>query len=158
MDAQKINVKKKFDIIIASDCLEHLQYDQKAIKHWYGLLNPGGSLLVFVPAFMTLWSEHDEVNMHFRRYTRKELKDKLLLQGFKLVKSGYWKFFLFMPVAIIRFIAKRLRYKKRTGNGDLEEMNFANSLLFNIIKIENKLLNWVNLPFGLSAFCIVRKA
>ena len=71
MDAQKISLTEKFDFIIASDCLEHLQDDVMAIRNWQELLKTGGVMVVFVPAFQSLWSNHDEVNMHFRRYKNK---------------------------------------------------------------------------------------
>ena len=74
MDAQNITLLEKFDIIIASDCLEHLQDDIKAINNWKSLLKNGGLMYVFVPAFQSLWSYHDEVNKHFRRYTKIELR------------------------------------------------------------------------------------
>src|SRR5690606_25684581 len=51
MDAQAIDLQDKFDVIIASDCLEHLADDRKAINNWNWLLKPGGQLWVFVPAF-----------------------------------------------------------------------------------------------------------
>jgi len=95
MDASHIDLKRKFDIAIASDCLEHLEKDGAALNNWYELLNPGGYLYVFIPAFMTLWNEHDVVNMHFRRYTRKELKQKLFESGFEIKKSSYWNLFRF---------------------------------------------------------------
>lgn len=76
MDAQNITLTEKFDIIVASDCLEHLENDSKALNNWNNLLNKNGQLYVFVPAFMRLWSYHDEVNMHFRRYKKNELKSK----------------------------------------------------------------------------------
>jgi predicted SAM-dependent methyltransferase len=73
MDAQNITLDEKFDVIIASDCLEHLKEDEKALKNWYELLNKNGVAFIFVPAFMSLWSYHDEYNMHYRRYTNSEL-------------------------------------------------------------------------------------
>src|SRR5207253_9325776 len=69
--------ENSFDVIIASDSLEHLQDDMLALKNWNRLLKPGGELYVFVPAFMYLWSKHDVVNQHFRRYTAVELKRKM---------------------------------------------------------------------------------
>ncbi|MFM9824814.1 class I SAM-dependent methyltransferase, partial [Flavobacterium sp.] len=90
MDAQNISLSEKFDIIIASDCLEHLEDDTKAIQNWKGLLKTGGMMYVFVPAFQSLWSVHDEVNRHFRRYTNKDLKSKLQNANLTILKSSYW--------------------------------------------------------------------
>ncbi len=157
MDAQNVNLKKKYDIVIASDCLEHLEDDEKALKNWRELLKPNGSLYVFVPAFMTLWSEHDVVNMHFRRYKKKELKNKLLKNGFEINKSSYWNFSLFIPILTIRLLSRLRTSKKQNLTGDLEEISIFNNLLFNLINFENKLLKYINFPLGVSTYCIARK-
>ena len=88
MDAQNIKLSETFDIIIASDCLEHLQDDKKALKNWKNILKIGGQMYVFVPAFMSLWSYHDEVNMHYRRYTGAELKSKLAAENLEILKAS----------------------------------------------------------------------
>jgi len=155
MDAQDITLNHNFDVIIASDCLEHLRDDEKALKNWYNLLEETGSLYVFVPAFMSLWSHHDEVNLHYRRYTLSQLKQKLQRTGFEVLKSSYWNFFLFIPVWIFRQIGKLQKTQKATG--DLDGVPAANSLLLGIISLENRLLRWVSFPFGVSTFCIVKK-
>ncbi len=154
MDAQNINLPKKFDILIASDCLEHLEDDRKALKNWNDLMTPDGVLLVFVPAFMSLWSEHDVANMHFRRYTRPELNEKLRSEGFKIIKSSYWNFFLFPPIFLVRFLSKKGKPSKK---GALDKTPPMNGLLYHLINIENRLLRFLNFPFGVSTFCIVKK-
>lgn len=157
MDAGKIDLKRKFDIIIASDCLEHLQYDRKALRNWYEILNPGGILYVFVPAFMILWNAHDLANMHFRRYTRKALNKKLHASGFEINKSSYWNFFLFPPILMFRLLSKLKAPKNKRATGDLDEIPKFNNLFFNLINFENKLLKYINFPFGVSTYCIAIK-
>lgn len=155
MDAQEITLKEKFDIIIASDCLEHLQQDEKALQNWYNLLAQGGQIMIFVPAFMSLWSQHDEVNLHYRRYTLSQLKSKVQAAGFKIDKASYWNFSLFTPVYLSRKISGLFKLKKKTG--DLSGVPTANGLLYNLINLENKLLRKVSFPFGVSTFCIAKK-
>jgi len=157
MDAQNITLSEKFDIIVASDCLEHLEDDRKAIKNWKGLLKKEGKMYVFVPAFQSLWSYHDEVNMHFRRYTNKELKDKLTVEKLEVLKSSYWNFSLFVPVYIFRKISVLLNKNKPHQEGQIVENKSANSILLQLILIENKLLKYINFPFGISTFCIVKR-
>ena len=158
MDAQNITLTETFDIIIASDCLEHLQDDKQALKNWKSLLKTGGIMYVFVPAFMSLWSYHDEVNMHFRRYTNAELKSKMLAENLQILKSSYWNFFLFLPVYGFRKITASFQ-KNKTGESDISIGNsFVNSALLQLIIFENKLLKRINFPFGVSTFCIVRKS
>lgn len=160
MDAQNITLNKKFDFIIASDCLEHLKNDEKALKNWSELLEEHGKLLVFVPAFMFLWSYHDVINMHYRRYTKKELELKASNNGFEIEKSGYWNFTLFFPVTIFRIIKNKMNvlFNKKDQQTDLNSVGSFNNVLFQIIKTENKLLKHITFPLGISTFCILKKS
>lgn len=157
MDAQNITLTESFDIIIASDCLEHLEDDKKALKNWKSLLKIGGTMYVFVPAYMSLWSYHDTINMHYRRYTNEELKSKLVAENLSVEKASYWNFFLFIPVYAFRKLTS-LFNKNKKGEGDISIGNsFVNSSLFNLILLENKLLKSVNFPFGVSTFCVAKR-
>ncbi len=156
MDAQNITISDKFDIIIASDCLEHLQDDHKAIKNWKSLLKIGGIMFVFVPAFHSLWSNHDEVNMHYRRYTNEELRQVLKPENLKILKSSYWNFSLFIPVYLFRKISVLL-IKNKSKDGQILENKLANYILFQLILLENRLLKYINFPFGISTFCIAER-
>jgi len=158
MDAQNITLAQTFDIIIASDCLEHLQDDEQALKNWKSLLKVGGMMYVFVPAFMSLWSYHDVVNMHYRRYTNAELKSKIAAENLQILKSSYWNFFLFLPVYGFRKVSSVFQ-KNKTGESDISIGNsFVNKALLQLIVFENKLLKAFNFPFGVSTFCIARKS
>lgn len=157
MDAQNITLTETFDIIIASDCLEHLEDDKKALKNWKSLLKIGGKMYVFVPAFMSLWSYHDEVNMHHRRYTNSELKSKITAENLEIQNTGYWNFFLFLPVYVFRKLTAVFQKDKR-GESDISIGNsFVNSALLQLIIFENKLLKMMNFPFGVSTFCIAKR-
>lgn len=157
MDAQNITLDKKFDVIIASDCLEHLEQDKKALTNWKSLLKDNGKLYVFVPAYMFLWSEHDTANMHFRRYTKSELVNKLSETGFTIKKSSYWNFFLFFPISLVRLAGRLKSSKTQKENHSLEGMPPANGLFYQLINFENKLLKGLSFPFGVSTFCIATK-
>ncbi len=157
MDAQDIQLDEKFDILIASDCLEHLEKDEAALQNWYQLLKPKGKLYVFVPAYMMLWSQHDVVNMHHRRYTRKELNKKLEAAGFVVQKASYWNFFLFPLVLMVRMI-QRLFKSDKEAEGDLKAPNpILNRIFLSLIQVENFLLGSLNFPFGVSVFAVVEK-
>ena len=73
-DAANLNFcANSFDVIVASDILEHIEKDDEALKNWQRILKPNGKLLVFVPALKVLWSHHDVLNHHCRRYQKKTL-------------------------------------------------------------------------------------
>ncbi|WP_432410165.1 class I SAM-dependent methyltransferase [Rasiella sp. SM2506] len=157
MDAQHIELRQKFDIVIASDCLEHIEDDKSALKNWNNLLTNQGTIMIFVPAFMSLWSHHDKVNMHYRRYTLPELKNKMEHTGFKIKKSSFWNFFLFVPVYLFRKIESTAKKTENNTDGDLIDKPFGNYFLTQLINFENKLLQVLNFPFGISVFCIAKK-
>ena len=94
--------EKSFDLIIASDVLEHIEDDYSAVKEWNRILKPNGYVICFVPAFRFLWSKHDEDNKHYRRYTIFDLNEVFKSNNFAIIKSSYWNFVLFVPVFCLR--------------------------------------------------------
>lgn len=156
MDAQKLSfADESFDIITASDVLEHLADAPQALREWLRVLKPGGRLIVFVPAFQFLWSEHDDVNKHFRRYNRPELRQLLTENGCVLARSSYWNFMLFWPVAIVRLI-RRLRPRRETFAGDIRPTPaLLNRALIWLLSCENSLLlRGLNFPVGVSVMAM----
>src|ERR1700749_522892 len=161
MDAHNLQFDtNSFDLLIASDSLEHLEFDEKALKNWHNILKPGGKILVFVPAYMFLWSEHDTVNHHFRRYTKTELKQKLQQAGFKVERSGYWNFMMFFPTAVFR-ILQQLKNKispSKKPKDQLESFNpLINKMLINWLGIENCIFKTMPFPCGVSVFAEATK-
>ena len=63
----------RFDFAVCLDVIEHIEDDLRALRELHRVVRPGGTLLVTVPAYQWLWSEHDVINHHKRRYTRKTL-------------------------------------------------------------------------------------
>lgn len=104
---------QRFDLIFMLDVLEHLDDDQAALREATRLLAPGGRIVVTVPAFRFLWSKHDDVSMHKRRYTREELAGAFRGAGLPLAKLTYFNAYLF-PLALVRRIGRRLT---RTDDG-----------------------------------------
>ena len=159
MNGEKLDFEDStFDIVIASDCLEHIDDDQKALKEWYRVLKKQGKLIIFVPAFMSIWSEMDHLSEHFRRYGRNELKLKLQSSRFIINRISFWNCMLFIPIFLFRFLYPILqtKMKMKYSLGQLPNP-FINRLLFSILKIENKILMKINLPVGVSLFSICEK-
>jgi SAM-dependent methyltransferase len=162
MDAQRLDFPdSSFGLITASDVLEHLADDQGALREWYRVLAPGGLLMVFVPAFPILWSEHDIANQHCRRYRLDELCAKASAAGFTVERKSYWNASLFLPIAAVR-TCKRL-FSKRDRKGVCDSDLFPppaalNWSLYKILMSENAALcHGFNFPFGVSAMIITRK-
>jgi SAM-dependent methyltransferase len=158
MSGDAIDLNEAFDIMIASDCLEHIENDNLALDNWNKQLKAGGKLYVFVPAFNSLWSHHDEVNMHFRRYTSEHLNNLLRKNNFIIKASGYWNFTLFLPLFIFRKINQSFRKStSKKTDGDLNNIGLFNTPLLRLLNLENKMLKRVKFPFGISTYAIAQK-
>ena len=153
----------RFDLVIASDVLEHIEDEVRALREWTRVLKPGGQLLVFVPAHAYLWSEHDVVNHHFRRYSRQDLTAAIQRAGLSVERSSFWNTAMYFPTAALR-LGRRLvsgpvsPVKKAGATGDLHHFaGPANTLLLQWVKFENRLLRHLNLPLGVSVFALAQK-
>lgn len=145
--------EEKYSVVSMFDVLEHIEDDIKALRIINEeVLEKDGYLILTVPAYNWLWSSHDELSGHFRRYTRKDLMTKLNKTGFKIIKATYFNTLLF-PVAVISRVI--LKFKK--GQTDLKMMpSFINSIFFRIFSLESLFLKRINFPFGLSIFIIAK--
>src|SRR3989338_578250 len=81
---------EKINTVIAVNVFEHIKDDLQALKNCYRLLPPGSRLLIFVPALPSIFGSIDEAFGHYRRYTKKELTDKIRLSGFKVISVRYF--------------------------------------------------------------------
>jgi SAM-dependent methyltransferase len=146
---------KSVGLIIAMDIYEHLDDDTHGIRESYRVLNNGGILILTVPAFKSLWGIQDVVTGHKRRYSKKEITNKLKKLGFEVLKSSYFNFFLFFPILIARRLIRLLGLKIESEN----ELNFPliNFFLKAIFSLELYTLRYFPLPFGVSIFCIAKK-
>lgn len=150
----------RFDLVIASDVLEHIEDEAQAVREWTRVLRPGGLLLVFVPAHGFLWSYHDEVNHHFRRYSAAQLGAVLRGAGLQIERQSYWNNLLFFPTAVFR-LARRLRpfHRHNSQTGDFQHLPATlNDMLLKWLRLENKLLRRLDIPVGVSTFAVARKA
>ncbi len=107
-----------FDLAASLDVIEHLQDDLQALRELRRVVAPGGSLLVTVPAYQWLWSGHDEINHHFRRYTRRSLQQIGEQAGWHQVRTTYFNSLL-LPAAILLRVLDRFSRKTTESSLDL---------------------------------------
>jgi SAM-dependent methyltransferase len=107
-----------FDLAVTLDVIEHLEDDLGALRELRRTVAPGGSLLVTVPAYPWLWSGHDEINHHYRRYTRNSLQRVAEQAGWEQVRTTNFNSLL-LPAAIILRVLDRLSTKTTESSLDL---------------------------------------
>lgn len=147
---------EEFDIIIASDILEHIENDDLTLFNWNRILKSTGKLIIFAPAFNFLWSEHDKINHHYRRYTKSTLTKVLKKTGFEIDKSSYWNIKLFSPTCLLRAIQFIFPITRKKSH--VYGMHpILNNLLFYLLKSENWFIERIDFPIGISVFAIARK-
>src|SRR5687768_9830740 len=99
-----------FDLVTSFDVIYHLDVanDVAALGEAARVLKQGGTLLVRVPAFDALRSEHDAAVHTRQRYTLGELKQKVERAGLRVRRASYANSLLF-PVAAAARLAARIR-------------------------------------------------
>ena len=152
-----------FDLVCAFDVIEHVSDDVLAVSEMRRVCKKGGVLCVTVPAFMFLWSEHDVVNHHFRRYTSAILRG-LFLGKDELIFHSFFNFWLFFPIATFRLLAKTLPLKKKSTSEEtasdfgVGKGGILNALFYTIFKSENVFIkHFIRLPVGVSLLSTWRK-
>jgi SAM-dependent methyltransferase len=146
-----------FDLAVSLDVIEHLEDDLCALRELRRTVAPGGALLVTVPAYQWLWSGHDEINHHHRRYTRRSLQQVAERAGWRQERTTYFNSLL-LPVAILLRVLDRINTKTTESSLDLwvppEPLNW---MLERPLAIEAALIrHGGRIPAGLSLLAVFR--
>jgi dolichyl-phosphate beta-glucosyltransferase len=147
-----------FDIITCLDVLEHIPNALEAMLEMKRVLKDDGKIIILVPAFRILWSQHDEALCHLRRYEKKSLSHDLYEARLKIERIGYFFFTSFFAVAPIRIMRKFLvsRQKLHSDTTTLPP-KLLNEFLKFLFHIEIRISDNFGLPFGTTLYAIVSK-
>lgn len=148
-----------FDVLTLFDVLEHVPDEAGFLTTLNSWLRPGGRLVVTVPAFGWLWSRHDDLNHHQRRYTRARLISALEGAGFSVTRASYFNFILFPLVVIARLLERPARPGVTDDAEVLRHLRIGglNGPLSRIFASERFLLRRANLPWGVSLVALAAK-
>ncbi len=134
-----------FDAVVSFDVFEHIKNDKKAASEIYRVLKNNGVLVFTVPAFQFLFSSHDKALNHQRRYNNKNIK--ALLSQFNNLKTFFWNSFLFLPIAAVRLLKKKI--KPEVDKTNLHPL--INYLFYKLLSADNFLIKkGISMPIGLS--------
>jgi SAM-dependent methyltransferase len=142
---------RHYDLIAALDVIEHIDDDSAALAAIAGKLNVGGKLVMTVPAHAWMWSAHDVVNHHKRRYSKAALRRLIEGSPLRVEKLGYFNSLLF-PLAVAERLSSKLRGK---DNADVRlPAAPLNAALEAVFAAERHLVGRLPLPPGLSLFAV----
>src|SRR5689334_3913410 len=143
----------EYDLVAATDVLEHVEHDRAAAVEMRRATRDGGWLLATVPAYRWMWSEEDVRLSHFRRYTRRGLLAVLESAGWEPVVASYFNAILLPPIALARLVPRR-----RRAGGDLElTPAWADAALSLPMRAEAALIRrGVRIPAGVSIGVLCR--
>jgi SAM-dependent methyltransferase len=106
-----------FDAIYSVNVLEHTEEDEKILVGFFNWLKPKGKLLIYVPAFMHLYSSMDKKVGHHRRYSRKELIQKVKNAGFNIQESSYADSLGYLATVLYKIVG--------SGKGDINSKSLV---------------------------------
>ncbi len=142
---------RAYDLIAALDVIEHIDDDEAALTAIAAKLKRGGKFVMTVPAHQWMWSAHDVVNHHKRRYSKASLRRLVEGSPLKLEKIGYFNSLLF-PLAVAERFSSKMRGK---DDADVKLPSAPlNAALQAIFGAERHLVGRFPLPPGLSLFAV----
>jgi SAM-dependent methyltransferase len=147
---------KSFDLVVCMEVLEHVVNPVQVLGELKRVLKDDGKLILSVPAFKLLWSQHDEALCHLRRYEKKTIAADLLEAGFRIEKIGYLFFVSFFVVAPIR-ILRRLRKPDFKCDTTTLPPRFLNEALKLLFDAEIRISTRFGLPLGTTLYAVVSK-
>lgn len=149
-----ITNQAQYDLIVLLDVLEHIEEDVKALASLREYLKPEGKILLTVPALPILWSNHDVIHHHFRRYTKATLLATIQDASFTSLRVTYFNFFLLSLILPTRIVLNALKIKSINQNGMPHPT--LNKMLSKLFSSERNFLTSFNFPLGVSLLAIVK--
>lgn len=144
----------RYRLIVALDVLEHIAEPAPIVHELARRLLPGGWFVATVPAFQSLWTAHDDLNHHVRRYRLAELEALVRDAGLEVVESRY----LFSWVAIAKWMVARIeRVVRRAPKSPTVPAAPVNATLLALSRLEHAVLAGMRPPFGSSAIVVARR-
>jgi len=152
---EKFQPGKLFSLILMLDVLEHLPDPVAALRHGLSLLKPGGFFILTVPAFMSLWTNHDVINHHVVRYTKSSFKVVASQSGLAVLEQTYLYHWTFPVKLGVRFSEKISRLQPKPPR---VPPDWINEPLYWLSRVEQKLLTPLSMPFGSSLMVVGSRA
>ena len=145
---------KTFDLVTLLDVLEHIPDDREALAAIVRLITPGGKLLLTVPANPWMWSAHDTVHHHFRRYRKREIAALSREVGLEIELLSHFNSLLYVPIAAVRLIGQ---LRGKGVSDDRMPPSAVNRLLTAVFGFESWAVGRIPFPVGVSLVAVLRR-
>lgn len=157
--------------VLLLDVLEHIEDDKEFLDLLNRKISRGGWLLITVPAYKILWSSEDDYANHYRRYTKKKLRNRAENSNFDIIYAGYFMQFLFLPILLVRVGLEKIGVLKRQDERTEEERaavmdkqfkvkqdGLAKRMLNVFERIEyNRIMKGHHLSYGTSVIMVLQR-
>ncbi len=152
---------ESFDLVCAFDVIEHVENDKLAAKELMRVCKKGGFVFITVPAFMSIWSQHDVINHHVKRYILSEIQE-LFSKTIQQKYASYFNFYLSIPIFFFRYFDRLvpgfIKREKTNSDFDVVSNSFLNKILYKIFVFEKLFIkSKIKFPFGISIIGIWQK-
>jgi SAM-dependent methyltransferase len=145
----------RFDVILMLDVLEHLEHPEPALRHAVRLLAPGGYVLCTVPALQWIWTRHDDLNRHYRRYDRRSFRALARAAGLDILRERYLFQWLVGAKLLVRGMERLVPEQPSLPGIPARPVN---ALLTVVTGIEQRINRVLPMPFGSSLLVVGRSA
>lgn len=151
---ETFSTHKFYALVLMLDVLEHLPNPLAALQQATNLLDADGRLVITVPAFMSLWTKHDELNHHLTRYTKATLSELISQTALQIDQQRYF-FHWLAPLKL----ATRLKEKIVATDPQPPRIpgHWLNRWLLTFAIWEQKVFSRASLPFGSSLLMVCRR-
>jgi SAM-dependent methyltransferase len=139
--------QQRFASAVMVNVLEHIDDDAGTLRELHRRLEPGGSLLIWVPAYQLLFSDFDRRLGHFRRYRRKPLVELVEAAGFAVSTCHHAN----LPGWFSWLLLVRLAGWEPTGEAQVQLFDRR------IVPVVRAVESRVRPPFGQSLFLAATK-
>jgi SAM-dependent methyltransferase len=143
----------RYGLIVALDVLEHIEHPASVVRELARRVRPGGLFVATVPAFQSMWTGHDTMNHHFKRYRLRELVQLVSDSGLKPIDARY--FFAWLALAKWAVSIKERLTREDTTPPHVPRAT-VNQAMLALCRAEQRVLRRMPPPFGSSALIVAR--
>lgn len=148
-DLETFAAEAPFDVVLALDVVEHVRNPDTMLRGVAKLLAPNGRMVITTPAFDWLWTSHDRLNHHVKRYTAAEIRALVRRAGLDPIDTQY----LFQSLVVPKLLMRTTEaLHAATPSVPRVPPHVLNRALETWFRAENAVAGW--LPFGSSVMAV----